>query len=697
MSFSLRWGLPATTAVWLVWLALGSALAWEPIWFHVDYFSSPGPQFRPAILALLPLLLAFALGYQAVRTERVRRLELPALALAVGAVALLKEPLAAPVALLMLLSSYAAARPLHRFLDDKPPEGLSAAALLCVLGLAGWQVLLSALGVAGLLRPWVFALLLAAPLAVRPSAALELGRIARSIHRTWSTDVDLSSPLTAVSVVFGAVFVLPAMAVALAPSIAYDSLAMHLPAVFHYLAVERLEPVPGLAYSYYPQGYELLLTLAAGLAGQPAAQLISLSLFGLAAAVAYAIARELDASRGAACLGVFLASTIPFLHWTGSVAKNDMALVSFQLCALLCLLRLRRAPRMALFGLGAFFLGASFGVKHVALFGGLPLGLLYLWHLKRLAKPWATLALMAALFALPAAFWLGRAFVETGNPVYPSRTAKAVRALPSIMGKRYPKPTRWAQYPWVSHFEGRGVFESPTNNPYGFALLLVLPAWLLVRRRRADADEGVCLLYLAVYYGFWTYVWGVGRYGLPLIFVFAAVSAPRVWALHAAGGQALRWSLQAGVAGTAAFAMLVTLILEVNLPQLRYFAGSIDKPSYLREVLLGYESLERLGDFVGPNDRVFGLDNCARAYAPYPGQYTCVGVPSWMAQRAPEVVANAMRGERFDFVALPPTKKGAAVLERLEQEWRVEPLLQDEATRLYRVLAPAQTVAPEEK
>ena len=662
-----------------------AALVWNPFWFHIDYFTSPGPQFRPAILAILPLLLAFAIFYPSIRTKPLRRIEALAPASAIALFAVAKEPWAVAVVALMLVSSFSLGSVFRKAIREEPGLGAGDVALLCGLGVGIWIPALTALGVAGLFRPWIFALLLVAPLAVRPRSLSELWRAVGSVWMTWITDDDFGSPLVGVGVLFGSIFLLITAMVALAPSVAYDSIAMHLPEIRHYLAAGRLEPVPGLDYSYFPQGHELILTMAHGLAGQAGAQLAGTLFFGLACGAAYAFARELGASRGAACFGVFIAATIPFIHWTGSVVKNDFTLVLFHLCSFCCLLRLRKSPRWQLFAAGAFFLGASFAIKHVALFGAIPLGFLYLRHLKRTARPWLTALAMAALFALPTAFWYGRAFVEKGNPVFPAGVILTVAPLPSIGGKSFARATLWLAYPWIAHFDGRTVFESPSPNPYGFTLYLLFPLWLLTRRKARDADERICIGYLAVYYLYWTYVWGVGRYGMPLLFVYAALIAQRALALHDAGARAIRWSLRTGVAFTSAFAMLVMLIVEVNLPQLRYLAGALDKSGYLKQALVGYASLEFLDGIVRPGERVLSLDNCARAYAPDPSNYICLGVPPRRADQAPGLLAGRLQRERFDYLLLPSTATEGTVVAQLGKQWPLEKIYTDDASSIYRV------------
>ena len=96
-----------------------------------------------------------------------------------------------------------------------------------------------------------------------------------------------------------------------------------------------------LAYSYYPQSFEELLTAAWSLAGQPAAQLVTPLFFALSLLLGVAIARLCGVSRLGCLIGAALYATFPVASWTGAIVKNDFPMAFFQLAALYSLLRAR--------------------------------------------------------------------------------------------------------------------------------------------------------------------------------------------------------------------------------------------------------------------------------------------------------------------------------------------------------------------
>jgi len=84
------------------------------------------------------------------------------------------------------------------------------------------------------------------------------------------------------------------------------------------------------------------MTAGLMLAGQPCAQMLPPVFFLLAALLLVRIVRACGGSPTGAVCGVVFAASVPFLHWTGSVAKNDLAMAFFELAALYCLPALAR-------------------------------------------------------------------------------------------------------------------------------------------------------------------------------------------------------------------------------------------------------------------------------------------------------------------------------------------------------------------
>jgi hypothetical protein len=108
--------------------------------------------------------------------------------------------------------------------------------------------------------------------------------------------VDLRAALwPGVAVVFGFVAEICFLMVTLAPTITFDALKVHLPSIHQYASSHAIFPIREIDYSYFPQGAEVLWTLAYELAGQPGAQLSSALFFVLFLIVIFRLARECGA------------------------------------------------------------------------------------------------------------------------------------------------------------------------------------------------------------------------------------------------------------------------------------------------------------------------------------------------------------------------------------------------------------------
>jgi hypothetical protein len=339
--------------------------------------------------------------------------------------------------------------------------------------------------------------------------------------------------------------------------------------------------------------------------------------------------------------------------------------------------RIEEAPRGWLF-LTALFLGLSFGVKHVALFGAIPIGLLLLDEIRR-RRGVLRLCLAAALiFAASGLFWHVRTFLLTGNPIYPAGARHLSSTQRALDGTR---PSRWTThllYPWIAHFDGHKVMESPTANPLGFFFVFFVCNWVLTRRRRRSEAELALLFFLVIYYLYWAYIWGVLRYALAPLLVLALLTAGRAAVVERQAGPRLRTTLAAALAYCLAFALLPAMILEVNAYQFPYFAGQLDRAGYLRAVLADYGAIEFLNEHAGPDAQILGVNNCASAYANDPARFPCVRFFSISPERA-RFTAELAEATKPDYLVLPAGERGDAILDALGPSYKNKPIYSDTA------------------
>ncbi len=610
--------------IWWAWLIAFVASTAKPFLWHVDYFRSPGPQFYTLFLIALPAFAAALALYAWLRRKTIWRYE-PLLATgALAAAFVAYEPLASLVVTSMFLACYAMGRAIVRKLGLDLDDPLGAIAIPAAAGFALLSYVLLWIGLARLFYPVVFVLLIAAPLVVWRREWIALGRTVRALWAKWTSDGELSRPLAGVAVAFAALAGVMTAMVVLAPSVVFDSLKFHITLAGSFARQHSLDPLPLLDYSYFPQGLEVLMTAAHALAGQAGAQMVPAVFFLVALLLMMSIARRAGASRLGVLTGVVAAISLPFLHWTGSVAKNDMALAAYQFGALDAYLRWRADGRFRWIWLGAFFVAASFSVKHVALIGGLGLGVLYLHAAWTERRRWTLFAGPVIIFAVFGLCWHARAYLMTGNPVYPEWLSHGVSVqFPTRQVPQGNAIVRAITRPWRLFSEGKPFFESPLEYPLGAALLFSLPMWVLVRRRSDAPAETACLVFLGVSLAYWIYHVPGLRYATAPLALLTVLSAARLPAFGDAHGRFTRASAVAVLGYVLLFGVCGALIIEVNAPQLQYFARRLDKSGYLHEALRTYGSMEFLRRAAQPGERVFGVSNCSYAYAPEPANMQC--------------------------------------------------------------------------
>ena len=671
-----RVGAPLAAVAWLVWLGIAVALTLRPFLWHIDYFRRPGARFYPLFLAVIAVAALGAPVYQRLRRSGFWRYEPALLAGFTLAAFLFYEPRATLATAWIFLTCYAVGRLLRRELGFQPSglaeevgfsSGIGLGVLMCVLfvmGLCGWY------------HSWAFAVLLGAAdlLAYREFAGLWTA--VRGFHRAWGGTKQAGGWMGLLLTGFAACLVLCATMLILAPSLDFDVLAAYLPEAQTYAAQHSLQPLPWNAYSYFPQGVEVLMTLGYSLGGQAAAQMLPPIFFLLTLLLAIPLGRACGAERFSVLAGIVFAASIPFLHRTGSVAKNDLAVAFFVLAALHCTLRWRDSDRFGWIQLGVFFLAMAAGVKHTVVFGLVSLGPLYLYAVWRQPRRLRAAASLVAVFVLFGLLWQARAFALTGNPFYPLKARLAVAGpdeRPHLDWKS--AALRYVRTPWTLHFEGERHFESPSPNPLGVFFILFTPMWLLARRARGNANQRACVLFCVVYLLYWAALVDWPRYAIAPLVLLAVLTAQRIMEFHAGSGRWVRGSIVAAAAYCLLFALPVAMILEINAPQFRLFSRRIDKDGYLREALNTFGSLEYLRTSRIGQDQVFAVDNCSAAYAPDPRQFRCV--LSGATADLGETVLAELRRRDPRWLVLPRNEVGRSVERRVETVKRATEVYHD--------------------
>jgi hypothetical protein len=260
----------AVISMWLTWVV---AMGLGATWILRSYLNSPGPNFRKIALILLPVMVLGSCTYAWLRRPFLWQYEPPALAAVAAAALLYYEPRAFLVCLALFLASYCLGALTQVPLHMEPVGPVDRIVIRCGLGCGLLIPALFVIGELGLYYPAVFAAVLLLPIAIGFRNAIAAVEDLREMARTWKSSIRLRHPLVGIPIAFGAIAMLCSLMVLLAPSINFDTLQMHFPSVEHYAASHSIAAIPEIDYSYFPQGCEVLWTLAYGLAGTAGVQM----------------------------------------------------------------------------------------------------------------------------------------------------------------------------------------------------------------------------------------------------------------------------------------------------------------------------------------------------------------------------------------------------------------------------------------
>jgi len=678
-AFRLRGATRLAGLFWFFWVLLSLVLTRRAYQEHFAHFEG-----QSILLLVVATVTACVVVHILLRRALVQKTALPLLAGTTVVGLVVFEPLALIVTSSVFLASYGLGRFVRERLGLAVEPGAQEIALSTGLGLALSTWGLFWLGLASLYQAPVFMALLVAALVVFRREIQGLWESCQCLQAAAISVLGQKDGAASVALVFGAAQVLIGLLVVLTPALDADFLAFHLPLTRFYAAEHALTPLPTLDYTYFPQGVEVLMTFGHMLAGQPADRMIPPIFFVLLLLLIPAMARELGLSDRDAALAIMFVAGLPFLHRTAVFAKNDPALALFQLSALICYFRSRRDPEGSWLRLGAIFLAASFAVKHVALFGAIPIGILYLRQLRRHPRPFREAVILAGLFALIALPWHARTFLDKGNPVYPGAVRYAASVLKS--GDQAPAGRSKIGYfliPLAVLFQGEFFFESHSSNPLGILFIVLFGAWLVVRRREKSRVERACLLFVLAYYLYWGAIWPVIRYAIVPILLLALMTSGRLRALRDKGGKVARILAVSVWAYGLFFALLVTLILEVKPGMMGYLVGEVSESQYLETNDRRYASLAFLSQTAGPRDMIYSVWNCATGLAPDPALFRCS--PPISPEKSKESMFEALREQPYQFLVLPTPLQSEDWFDGLAGQYEFTRIHSDEAFSVYRL------------
>ena len=552
-----------------------------------------------------------------------------------------------------------------------------------------------ALGLVGWLRPPVLGAVLLAGIAL-------LGWSLRRAGRPWNIPVDAHGPERgsrllawgAAAAVGGAL--LFALLGAMLPEIQYDAVWYHLNFPRRYLESGFLVDFPCDHMSPTPQHVELLYGYGLVFGDARAAKLIHLGFGVLAGLWAALMAARLAGPRWApVAAGLFL--TAPTVTWEMTTAYNELPLAFVATGAVAVLLEWRKRPDRRPLVVAGLLLGIGLAGKHLAMFFLAPIAVGVLLvpvgtasrGFGRRCLDAALLCVVAVAVALP---WYVRAWVLTGNPLFPMFYDQL-----TALGVHVRRWDAQAQRGWWNAMRRYGHGRTP-----GDLLLLpfratwdslrysgsVGPAWLMglpivaLTWTRLSRDARLMAGLVVVFILLWVSPWSSFqiRYLVPVAPLVAVLLATtgREFAemLDEAGWPAMRRAVELGLvamlvlnlplftkAHDARSGWVATAMHNIGPGAWRTAVGAYDHHRYLRERLESYQAVQHVNELVPREGRVVWFGEAAHFYA-VPELLMdfsrCVGDATWAPPGQEERAYRALRAAGVTHIAWDLTRTDVA-------------------------------------
>ncbi len=309
----------------------------------------------------------------------------------------------------------------------------------------------------------------------------------------------------------------------LAPELSFDALNVHLPYARHAAEAHRAAFVPNNWSSAMPALPLMGYITAFVFSGVTLAKLFNLACYLFAGGVVYSFVARMW-GRPHALAATMLFFSCPVAIYEATTALIDLPVTLYSAIAVLALLEWSISDRKWMLWLSAVGLGLALGCKYHAVFWLPPTLLIILWHLIKVRRLAARLALSQAICYLLivlvlVAPWILRAWWYTGNPVFPlanswfqspffppsmEAAAKAMYGNEGI-GR---SPLALAVLPWEVTFS-----PGPFRGTLG---VLLLPGTVLAIVRSRDRMVRYALLLAGSYFYSWALSAQEIRYLLPL-------------------------------------------------------------------------------------------------------------------------------------------------------------------------------------
>jgi 4-amino-4-deoxy-L-arabinose transferase-like glycosyltransferase len=322
----------------------------------------------------------------------------------------------------------------------------------------------------------------------------------------------------------------------------FDAVAYHLPLAVRWIQEGSLQiPASGTWQLALPANAEVPMMLFLAANWQSWATIFNMVAGVLLAIGAFALGRRVGLSAPAALASTLILLTIPIVQFQFFRAYVDLFATAFFIAALSLLLVGQEVQARSLWlflVLAGLACGIAIGSKPVFLFYGGLFGLAGLYVIfRRTTRDPRRRAFVATAFVLailaPCSFWLWRAFLSTGNPLYPLEVSiLGYELLPGLAPTEITPPeyvqnfargpAEWLFFPWLERKSTGYPYSHSTGLGASFATFvpigLLFSAYSSGVSRTAPTRLRYLLIGIAILaIGWWTLLERLPRFGLPIL------------------------------------------------------------------------------------------------------------------------------------------------------------------------------------
>ncbi len=494
----------------------------------------------------------------------------------------------------------------------------------CGVGVGTYSFALACIGLIGWLYPFVLFGLLAFGIICLVISHASL----RAVWHTHWRNHESFAQMDKILLCALALLLMPVCLSAFLPPTDTDAQAYHLVAPALFLQQHAVTPSFHNIGVNYPQGVQILFTIALAAGSDSGAQWIHLVLALMLTVGIYALATRYFSRRvGLWALVIFWSSSL--IGLTASSALIDHGLVLFEFLAVYSFLRWRDAHSTRELVLVGAALGMALAIKYLAF---VPAGIIGVWvtieTLRASRSPRAMFrnaALVAVIAALVAAPWYLRNWLWLGNPVYPFFTGyyglngvmqKPTGALAGLgdwtgmgMGNDLSALLAFPFNVYI-HWERFGVV---TNRAGPTLFFLLLPLYLFVAKSRVL--NWLWLLCGLMFAAWWPLTQNL-RYLMIIFPWLAIIAAYIIEALRQKFALSrVRVLLNGLLVSFFVLALLLKggLLLMLNEGALAFLSGQISRERFLSANVLDYPAMQFMNAQLPPEARVFAIGN-SRVY-----------------------------------------------------------------------------------